>query len=168
MDPDWNDAIPSWRQPKTPQTASSGKAARAKESHVRQWATVPSASGSGGGKTSTPMAASRTGSSPMRNSVSTPGLATIGPGRFNVSALHDVIKQREDSNKATAAVEHECDDFFRNGLGIPEQFQGDVYLSSSCHTYTQHDLRAACVIDFAQRHMRTEKDCKVPELARAS
>lgn len=136
MDPDWNDAVPSWRQPKTPQTASSGRAARANEGHLRQWATIPHAigsttSGSRADKKSTPTTAPRTDSSAMRSSLSTLGLAAIGLGKFNISALHDVIQQ-QDENKAFSAVEQQqCDDFFRRGLCVPEIFQGTMYSTST-------------------------------------
>lgn len=105
MDPNWNDAVPSWRQPKTPQSAS-GK--------PRQWATVPRADE----KSAPTTASSRTGSA-MRSSLSTPGLATVGLGKFNIGALHEV-NQQPDTNHAL----EECDDFFPGGLGIPDSFQG--------------------------------------------
>ncbi|CAM9137473.1 unnamed protein product, partial [Hapterophycus canaliculatus] len=126
MDPNWNNAVPSWHQPKTSQTASSGGARRTNDCHSRKWVTISRASSrntSGGrvDKQSTPMTASRTDSSAIQTSLSTPGLATIGLGKFNISALHDVIQQ-QDANQATTAVEGR--DFFQTGLGVPDSFQG--------------------------------------------
>lgn len=114
MDPNWDDAVPSWRQPKTPQSAS-GRAATASSSKPRQWATVPRAVD----KSAPTTASSRTGSA-MRTSVSTPGLATVGLGKFNIGALHEV-NQQPDVNQTLG----ECDDFFPGSLGIPDSFQGD-------------------------------------------
>lgn len=114
MDPNWNDAVPSWRQQKTPQSAS-GRAATAASGKPRQWATIPCADE----KLSPTTASSRT-SSAMRSSVSTPGLATLGLGKFNIRALHEV-NQQPDINHTL----EECDDFFPGGLGIPDSFQGD-------------------------------------------
>ncbi|CAM9861181.1 unnamed protein product [Scytosiphon promiscuus] len=132
MNPDWDDAVPSWRQPKTPQTASSssGRTGRANEGHVKQWATIPDAfgsntiSGRAADKNLTSMrAVSRSGSSAIRSSSSTPGLAAVGLGRFNISALHDVIQQ-QDGNHGTAMEQERSDDFFQSGLGVPQNFQG--------------------------------------------
>lgn len=110
MDPNWNDAVPSWRKRKTPRGASSGRAATASIGQVRQWATVPRHADD-----TTP----RTGSA-MRRSLSTPGLATVGLGRFNIGALHEVIQQPDTNHD-----KEQCDDFFPGGLGVPDSFQGE-------------------------------------------
>ncbi|CBJ49037.1 conserved unknown protein [Ectocarpus siliculosus] len=55
----------------------------------------------------------------MRSSASTPGLSTVGLGKFNIAALHQVIQQ-PDTNNTT----EQCDDFFPGGLGVPDSFQG--------------------------------------------
>lgn len=114
MDPDWNDAVPSWRQPKTPQSAS-GRAATANSGKARQWATVPHAIDK-----SVPTTALWRNGSTMRSSASTPGLAAVGLGKFNIGALHEANQQPHVSHSLG-----ECDDFFPGGLGIPDSFQGE-------------------------------------------
>lgn len=117
MDPNWSDAIPPWRQPKTPQSASSGRAATVSAGQLRQWARVPRRAD----ETPTPTASSRSGSA-MRSSLSTPGLAAVGLGKFNIGALHEVIKQPDTNNNSTLL--EQCDNFFPEGLGVPDSFQG--------------------------------------------
>ncbi|CAM9126445.1 unnamed protein product [Ectocarpus sp. 12 AP-2014] len=127
MDPDWNDAVPSWQQPKTPHSASSSKIsspAAASAGQLRQWANIPRGCNNSRPRaddTSTPMtASSRIGTcSSMRSSASTPGLSTVGLGKFNIAALHQVIQQ-PDTNNTT----DQCDDFFPGGLGVPDSFRG--------------------------------------------
>lgn len=68
----------------------------------------------------------------MRSSVSTPGLATVGLGKFNIGALHEV-NQQLDVNHTLG----DCDDFFPGGLGIPDSFQGDGPNSYFLISYTK-------------------------------
>lgn len=131
MDPNWNDAVPSWRKRKTPHRASSGRAATASTGQVRQWATVPRHA-----EDTTP----RTGSA-MRNSLSTPGLATVGLGKFNIGALHEVIQQ-PDSNHDL----EQGDDFFPGGLGVPDSFQGAGAMPTF-YTDNTHPVRTYCCVN---------------------
>lgn len=94
-------------------------------------------------------ASSRTGSA-MRSSLSTPGLATVGLGKFNIGALHAVIQQPD----ANSTLE-QCDDFFPGGLGVPDSFQGEGP-RSMLSSFMNHRRRLHAPFSLADCHQRTQ------------
>lgn len=62
------------------------------------------------------MTASKGSNRGLRGSCSSQGLASVGLGNFKIGAIHDVVKSSD--------VESD-DGFFLEGLGVPENFQGD-------------------------------------------
>lgn len=128
MNPNWNDAVPSWRQPKTAQSSDnsspqSSRAATASGGQLQQWAHVPSSNHTSdprrGDARATPTAASSKTGRVARRSRSAQGLATVGLGNFKIGALHDAMQAG-----AVEEVEQE-DGFLPGGLGVPESFQGE-------------------------------------------
>ena len=147
MNPDWDDAVPSWRQSKTrhiPSASSSmpGRAATASTGQLRQWATTTAplngSSRSGGDiprrnegavAATAPMTALSNTGRGVRGSHSIQGLATVGLGNFKIGALHDMIQ---------AELPHGEDDggFFPGGLGVPDSFKGEATTPLSVYCCT--------------------------------